>query len=121
MPVKPPIVDYEGPAPLSTRGPLTPWWKKSGGQVAASVCGFGLLCIIVNIGMAFMGGPSGFVGDALVVVAVFAFIVGSIFSVAAIFEAEEIRSHVRLGCSMAIALLCGFVALWIVGLILLGR
>jgi hypothetical protein len=124
MQSKPPVVDYRGADALPPREPPRPWMKKSAGEVAARISGFGLCClggaaVLLPIGP-WVGILVLILFPILFVLAGLAFFLGSIISVIGVFEAPEVRSHVGLGCSMALALLFGFVALWVLGLLLFG-
>lgn len=114
MPFKPPVVDYRGIDP--TPRPPRDWRPKSAGQFAAWICGLALLLLGCCVGLLQLGNRTATeIGAVLIPVALITWIVGSVISVIGAFEAKEVRSHARLGCSMALGFLVALFALWILG------
>ena len=121
MQSKPRVADYRGADAKPPREAPRPWLKKSAGEVAARVCGLGLCCLAASVPFMAIGGFFGFFAVLLMMIALLAWVVGSVVSIIGIFEVPEVRSHVGLGCAMALSVPFGFVILWVIGLIVLGR
>jgi hypothetical protein len=117
MPFQPPMLDYRSvdSQPVKIR---RGWRQKSAGEIAARISGFGLFLLACVLVLIPIGGYAGPIAMLLILVTIAVSVIGGIISVIAVFEAREVRSHVRLGCSMALALLVCIIGLMVVGFVM---
>jgi hypothetical protein len=124
-PSKPPVVDYRGAGASPSSEQPRPWSKRSAGELAARICGVALCCLAIAVLSIFLGGFFASLGQFLIVAAMGTWVIGSIVSIIGAFESPEVRSHVRLGCGMALACAIAFPVIlglmWLVGSILYAR
>ena len=112
-PSKLPTLDYRG-VDSTPRNPR----PISAGQISAWVSGIGFALLACTSAIWFVPRAwwSGLV-PVLVALTILFWLIGRVMSIGGKYEAPEARSHERLGCSMAIWLLLGIVALGIVGFV----
>jgi len=98
MPSDPSVLEYD------TTGRHVPVKRRvrdmSAGEVATKICVTGLLTLVMAAVTGFFG--LGLLSVPLCMLAGLAWLVGVLLSIAGVFEADQVRSHVGMGCSMAV-------------------